>query len=47
MKNILIHGLGQNENSWIEVEKELRNYNIDVETPNLYAMLKKFCNNRL
>ena len=40
MKNILIHGLGQNENSWIEVEKELRNYNIDVETPNLYAMLK-------
>ena len=40
MKNILIHGLGQNENSWIEVQKELRNYNIDVETPNLYAMLK-------
>lgn len=40
VKNILVHGLGQNENSWINVEKELRKYNIDVKTPNLYAMLK-------
>ena len=40
MKNILIHGLGQNEVSWNKVEEELKNNNIKVETPSLYSMLK-------
>lgn len=40
MKNILIHGLGQNETSWNIVEKELNLHNIKIEKPNLYSMLK-------
>lgn len=40
MKNILIHGLGQNEVSWNKVEEELKSNNIKVETPSLYLMLK-------
>lgn len=40
MKNILIHGLGQNEVSWNKVEEELKSNNIKVETPSLYSMLK-------
>ncbi|MEJ8738059.1 hypothetical protein WKT02_11430 [Erysipelotrichaceae bacterium HCN-30851] len=40
MINILIHGLGQNETSWNEVEKELLIKEIKVEKPNLYAMMK-------
>lgn len=38
-KNILIHGLGQNETSWDNVETELNKHNIHVEKPYLYAML--------
>ena len=37
MKNILIHGLGQNETSWNIVEKELNLHNIKIEKPNLYS----------
>ena len=40
MKNILIHGLGQNEISWNKVEEELKNNNTKVEIPSLYLMLK-------
>ena len=40
MKNILIHGLGQNEISWNKVEEELKNNNTKVEIPCLYLMLK-------
>lgn len=40
MINILIHGLGQNEKSWNEVEKELLIKEIKVEKPNLYVMMK-------
>lgn len=40
MVNILIHGLGQNNISWDVVEKELKNNNVRVESPNLYFMLK-------
>ena len=40
MKNILIHGLGQNETSWNIVEIELNLHNIKIEKPNLYSMLK-------
>lgn len=40
MKNILIHGLGQNETSWYMVSANLKKRNIDVEQPNLYLMIK-------
>jgi pimeloyl-ACP methyl ester carboxylesterase len=40
MKNILIHGLGQNETSWNMVEKELNIHSMNVEKPNLYSMIK-------
>lgn len=40
MKNILIHGLGQNETSWNIVETELNKNKLSVEKPNLYAMIK-------
>lgn len=40
MRNILIHGLGQNETSWNIVETELKKNNIEVEKPNLYSMIK-------
>ena len=40
MKNILVHGLGQNETSWDIVGKELKNNNIKVEVPSLYSMGK-------
>ena len=36
MKNILIHGLGQNETSWNKVKDILNNNYIDVGTPNLF-----------
>lgn len=39
VKNILIHGLGQNEKSWDEVEKLLSD-DIKAEKPNLYEMMK-------
>lgn len=40
MKNILVHGLGQNETSWNKVEEELKSNSIKVEIPSLYSMLK-------
>lgn len=40
MKYILVHGLGQNETSWNEVESKLSNKNISTEKPNLYVMMK-------
>lgn len=38
MKNILIHGLGQNKNSWKDVDYELKKKDIETNTPNLYSM---------
>ncbi len=40
MKNILIHGLGQNDTSWNMVSDKLEKNGIKVETPNLYSMIK-------
>lgn len=40
MKNILIHGLGQNNSSWNKVVGELNKNNIKVDNPNLYLFLK-------
>lgn len=40
MKNILIHGLGQNDTSWNMVSEKLEKNDIKVETPNLYSMIK-------
>ena len=42
MKNILIHGLGQNETSWNKVKDILNNNYIDVETPNLFNIVKNY-----
>ena len=42
MKNILIHGLGQNETSWNKVKDILNNNYIDVETPNLFNIAKNY-----
>ncbi len=41
MINILIHGLGQNNQSWNEVKKHLNNDGILVEIPNLYCLNNK------
>lgn len=41
MINILIHGLGQNNQSWNEVKKYLNNDGILVEIPNLYCLNNK------
>ena len=38
MKNILIHGLGQNNESWHDVKSDLNKNNIDVECIHLYKM---------
>lgn len=38
MKNILIHGLGQNKSSWKAVNYELKKKDIETNTPNLYSM---------
>ena len=40
MKNILIHGLGQNDTSWNMVLDKLDKNGIKAETPNLYSMIK-------
>lgn len=40
MKNILIHGLGQNDTSWNMCKAELEKSNMGIETPNLYSMIK-------
>ena len=42
MKNILIHGLGQNETSWNKVKDILNNNYINVETPNLFNIVKNY-----
>ena len=42
MVNILIHGLGQNETSWNEVKNQLNNSEINVETPNLFSIVKNY-----
>lgn len=40
MKNILIHGLGQNEKSWNNTNKYLRKKQIDLICPNLFEITK-------
>ena len=40
MRNIVLHGLGQNETSWNMVETRLLTYGIKIEKPSLYSMLK-------
>lgn len=40
MINILVHGLGQDEKSWNEVKSQLNNNGINVETPNLFSIVK-------
>ncbi|MFR5684482.1 MAG: alpha/beta fold hydrolase [Clostridia bacterium] len=42
MKNILVHGLGQNETSWSKVKEELSTNNINTETPNLFDLVKNY-----
>lgn len=42
MINILVHGLGQDEKSWNEVKKQLKNNKINVETPNLFFIVKNY-----
>ena len=42
MVNILIHGLGQNETSWNEVKNQLNNSEMNVETPNLFSIVKNY-----
>lgn len=42
MINILVHGLGQDEKSWNEVKKQLNNNGINVETPNLFSIVKNY-----
>lgn len=43
MKNILIHGLGQNEKAWDKVIKELSD-DVKVLCPNLFGLVKKGMN---
>lgn len=42
MKQILIHGLGQNETSWDKVKEEFIKNDIYVETPNIFDLVKKY-----
>ncbi|HJJ16161.1 MAG TPA: alpha/beta hydrolase [Clostridiaceae bacterium] len=42
MIDILVHGLGQNETSWNEVKNQLNNNGINVETPNLFSIVKNY-----
>ena len=42
MINILVHGLGQNESSWIKVKELLKENKIEVETPNLFNLAKNY-----
>ena len=39
MKNILIHGLGQDDKSWDKVKEYLREYNYNVISPILFDLL--------
>ena len=40
MKNILIHGLGQDEKAWDKVIKELSD-DVKVLSPNLFGLIKE------
>lgn len=40
MTNILVHGLGQTEQSWDKVIEELNKSNIEVSNPNLFNLAK-------
>lgn len=40
MKNILIHGLGQNNRSWNICKDVLVKNGLESEAPNLYSMMK-------
>lgn len=42
MINILVHGLGQDEKSWNEVKSQLNNNGINVETSNLFSIVKNY-----
>lgn len=42
MINILVHGLGQDEKSWNEVKNQLNNNGINVETPNLFSIVRNY-----
>lgn len=42
MKNILIHGLGQNQTTWNKVQEELSKENIVTEIPNLFSIVKNY-----
>lgn len=42
MINILVHGLGQNEKSWNEIKSQLNNNGINIETPNLFSIVKNY-----
>ena len=40
MKNILIHGLGQNSESWDNTSMYLKENNIDIICPDLFEITK-------
>ena len=40
MTNILVHGLGQTEQSWNKVIEKLNKSNIEVSNPNLFNLAK-------
>lgn len=40
MTNILVHGLGQTEQSWNKVIEELSKNNIEASNPNLFNLAK-------
>lgn len=40
MKNILLHGLGQNETSWNISKVEFEKSSVETENPSLYSMIK-------
>lgn len=42
MTNILVHGLGQTEQSWDKVIEELNKSNIEVSNPNLFNLAKNY-----
>ena len=44
MKNILIHGLGQNKESWIATIEKLKSYKIDSQCTNLFELTNEEIN---
>ena len=42
MTNILVHGLGQTEQSWNKVIEELSKNNIEVTNPNLFNLAQNY-----